>query len=120
MAEYHVKNGSAVAKAFKVRGGHTVVPAGKEADLIDAKELTEAQIGAFEREGVRVKAKGGKAKKDEEASDTKSVTEVLAMADDKDVPFMSFKAAASKLLGDKTPPKKDEIVLALMELATKP
>jgi hypothetical protein len=62
MAEYHVKNGSHVAKAFKVRGGHIVVPAGKEADIVDAKELTEAQIEAFEREGVKVKAKTGKAK----------------------------------------------------------
>lgn len=57
MAEYHVKNGSPVAKAFKVKGGHTVVPAGKDADITDAKELTEAQIEAFEREGVKVKAK---------------------------------------------------------------
>lgn len=57
--DYHVKNGSAVDKAFKVRGGHAVVPAGKEADVTDAKELTEAQIDAFEREGVKVKAKGG-------------------------------------------------------------
>lgn len=65
MAEYHVKNGSAVAKAFKVRGGHQVVPAGKEADVADAKELTEAQLDAFERDGVKVKAKGAKVKKDD-------------------------------------------------------
>ncbi|MCV0348462.1 MAG: hypothetical protein K5863_00165 [Nitratireductor sp.] len=61
--DYHVKNGSHVAKAFKVRGGHTVVPAGKKADLFDAKELTEEQIEAFEREGVKVKAKASKASK---------------------------------------------------------
>ncbi|MBN7760288.1 hypothetical protein JYP52_04010 [Nitratireductor aquibiodomus] len=61
--EYHVKNESHVAKAFKVRGGHTVVPAGKKADLVGAKELTEEQIEAFEREGVKVKAKGAKASK---------------------------------------------------------
>lgn len=60
---YHVKNGSHVAKAFKVRGGHTVVPAGKKADLVDAKELTEEQIEAFEREGVKVKAKASNASK---------------------------------------------------------
>lgn len=66
MAEYHVKNGSAVAKAFKVKGGHTVVPAGKDADITNAKELTEAQIEAFEREGVKVKAKAAaKAKTDD-------------------------------------------------------
>lgn len=117
MAQYHVKNGSHVAKAFKVRGGHQVVPAGKEADLVDAKELTEAQIEAFEREGVKVKVKGSKEKKDEEAGDTKSAAEVLAMADGN---FMAFKSAASKLLGEATPSKKDEIVAALEELATKP
>jgi len=49
-----------------------------------------------------------------------TVAEVLAMADDKDVPFMSFKSAASKILGDKTPSTKVEIVAALEELATKP
>lgn len=66
MAEYHVKNGSPVDKAFKVKGGHTVVPAGKDADITDAKELTEAQIEAFEREGVKVKAKASsKANADE-------------------------------------------------------
>lgn len=46
--------------------------------------------------------------------------EVLAMAEDSSVQFMTFKAAAAKLLGDKTPAKKDEIVIALMELATNP
>lgn len=45
---------------------------------------------------------------------------VIAMADDAAVPFLAFKAAASKLLGDKTPSEKDDIILALMELATDP
>jgi hypothetical protein len=49
-----------------------------------------------------------------------SALEVLAMASATDVPFMSFKSAAAKLLGDKTPSKKDEIVAALEELATQP
>ncbi|KRD56489.1 hypothetical protein [Ensifer sp. Root278] len=61
---------------------------------------------------------------DEEGADegdgSKSVTEVLAMATDPNVQFMSFKAAAAKLLGDKTPAKKDEIIAALEDLATKP
>lgn len=50
----------------------------------------------------------------------KTPAEVLAMATNPEVQFMSFKAAATKLLGDKTPSKKDEIVAALEELATKP
>lgn len=47
----------------------------------------------------------------------KTAAEVLAMVDGN---FMAFKSAASKLLGDKTPSKKDEIVTALEELATQP
>ncbi|WP_425468452.1 hypothetical protein [Phyllobacterium endophyticum] len=50
----------------------------------------------------------------------KAALEVLAMATGTDVPFMAFKAAATKLLGDKTPAKKDEIIAALEELATQP
>jgi len=50
----------------------------------------------------------------------KTPADVLAMATDATVQFMSFKAAATKLLGDKTPSKKDEIVAALEELATQP
>ncbi|WP_267901602.1 hypothetical protein [Sinorhizobium meliloti] len=42
------------------------------------------------------------------------------MAKDQNVQFMSFKSAAKKLLGEKTPSTKDEIVAALEELATQP
>lgn len=54
------------------------------------------------------------------ASQEKTIAEVLAMGEDKDVPFAAFKAAAAKHLGDKTPNKKDDIVAALEEAATKP
>lgn len=58
---------------------------------------------------------------DEGGGASKSVTDVLAMATDPNVQFMSFKAAAAKLLGaEKTPAKKDEIIAALEELATMP
>lgn len=60
MKTYSVKNGSALDKAFKVRGGFTVVPAGKEADVTDARELTEQQIDAHAREGVKVIEKKAK------------------------------------------------------------
>lgn len=64
----------------------------------------------------------GKAKKSAALNDTvdKTALEVLAMATDPSVQFLSFKSAAAKLLGDKTPSKKDEIVAALEELATNP
>jgi len=62
-------------------------------------------------------AKGKEEKADEPA---KTAPEVIAMAGDPNVPFMSFKSAAAKLLGDKTPSKKDEIIAALEELAMQP
>lgn len=50
--------------------------------------------------------------------DTKTAAEVLALAET--AHFMTFKAEATKLLGDKTPGSKADIVTALEELATKP
>lgn len=72
-----------------------------------------------------LKVSGAKAEKKQEAGngggdEPKTAVEVLAMANANDVPFMAFKAAATKLLGDKTPAKKDEIIAALEELATQP
>lgn len=54
-----------------------------------------------------------------EDGDIKTAAEVLKMAAD-GTQFMTFKAAATKLLGDKTPANKAEIVAALEELATQP
>jgi hypothetical protein len=69
-------------------------------------------------------AKPPKAQKDETSGisneEPKTVTEVLAMGSNSDVQFMTFKAAATKLLGDKTPSTKAEIITALEELATQP
>jgi len=56
----------------------------------------------------------------DENDQPKTAAEVLEMAKDQNVQFMSFKAAAAKLFGDKTPAKKDEIIAALEDLATKP
>jgi TolA-binding protein len=50
----------------------------------------------------------------------KSASEVLAMASDPNVEFMTFKAAARKILGDATPSTKAEIVAALEDKATQP
>lgn len=57
---------------------------------------------------------------DPNADQPKAVAEVLAMASDGSVHFMSFKAEAAKLLGADLPAKKAEIVAMLEELATKP
>ena len=50
----------------------------------------------------------------------KTAAEVLAMATDSSVHFMSFKVEAAKLLGPDLPAKKADIVAMLEELATKP
>jgi hypothetical protein len=65
MAQYRVKNTSHLDKAFKVYGGHHIVPAGKEDDIPNAAELTEAQIEAFARDGVKVTVEGTKNKDDD-------------------------------------------------------
>lgn len=114
MAQYRVKNTSHLDKAFKVYGGHQIVAAGKEDDVLNATELTEAQIDAFARDGVKVTTKGDEKPKDQ----PKTAADVLAMATAEGVHFKTFEAEAKKLLGDKTPSGKDEIVKALEELAT--
>lgn len=49
----------------------------------------------------------------------KTAAEVLAMAEN-GTHFQTFKAEATKILGDKTPAAKADIVKALEELAAKP
>lgn len=51
--------------------------------------------------------------------EAKTAAEVLKMATDGSQ-FMAFKAAATKLLGEKTPANKADIVAALEDLATQP
>lgn len=59
-------------------------------------------------------------KAEQQQDEPKTAAEVLAMGQNSDVQFMTFKAAATKLLGDKTPATKAEIVTALEDLATQP
>ncbi|MGV1869719.1 hypothetical protein [Agrobacterium rosae] len=63
------------------------------------------------------KSEGDKSENNEQG---KTPAEVLAMASDPTVEFMTFKAAARKLLGDKTPSTKAEMIAALEDLATAP
>ncbi|TRC78519.1 hypothetical protein FJV80_24565 [Mesorhizobium sp. WSM4310] len=78
------------------------------AALTTKLQVEKAKVADLEAELAKLKQSG---------IDAKSATEVLAMADGN---FMAFKSAATKLLGDKTPDKKAEIVAALEDLATKP
>lgn len=89
--------------------------------LVDPGQTVEVKLSDAELKVA--KATGwfsfdGKAAKDElGGADAKSAADVLAIADGN---FMAFKSAAAKLLGDKTPDKKADIVSALEELATQP
>lgn len=56
-------------------------------------------------------------KTDADSDTAKTASEVLALADGN---FMAFKSEAKKLLGDKTPATKAEIIAALEEIATQP
>ncbi|ETA72332.1 hypothetical protein HKB47_22650 [Mesorhizobium japonicum] len=99
------------------RGIHTV----EGLRIIPVGGFIEAEVSAVELKGAKetgwFSIEGSKADKPHEPGDAKTAAEVLALADGN---FMAFKSAASKLLGDKTPEKKAEIVAALEDLATKP
>ncbi|MDX0499080.1 hypothetical protein GOC68_22840 [Sinorhizobium medicae] len=111
----HIK----ASKWFEVEGdytdnpGVTAAPALKDAARNVDAELDRLRAQLAERDAELAKLKA-------QDDQPKTAAEVLAMANDPNVQFMSFKSAASKLLGDKTPAKKDEIVAALEDLATKP
>lgn len=57
---------------------------------------------------------------DKDADAKPAVADVLTMANADGVHFKTFEAEAKKLLGDKTPGTKAEIIAALEELATRP
>lgn len=120
MALYRVKNGSSLDKAFKVYGGHHIVAAGNEGDVLNAAELTEAQIDALARDGVKVTKVEEKPKDDANKDTPKSVAEALALLSNKEVHANTAKAGAKKFLGDKIKDdaNKDEILKALLADAT--
>lgn len=108
---------------FKLKGepekddlGKAEVPV---AQIADADALN-AEIKGLKEKLAERDAEIEKLKSAKTEDPAKTPAEVLAMATNPEVQFMTFKAAAAKLLGDKTPSKKDEIVAALEELATQP
>jgi hypothetical protein len=95
-------------------------PDTNEGIIVDSREAEDAQ---FEEWGAKPAKPTKPAKQPENLltpEEPKTALEVLAMATADGVPFMTFKAAAAKLLGDKTPSKKDELIAALEDLATQP
>ncbi|MQU78400.1 hypothetical protein FB009_109172 [Sinorhizobium medicae] len=92
------------------------MPVGHEMDVADEPKGWAGRYdilsGGDSRGKVAVTGDGG--------GEAKTAAEVLAMANDTSVPFMTFKSAATKLLGEKTPASKADIVAALEDLATQP
>lgn len=74
------------------------------------------------KSGTKSTGKAGSTVKTKEptADADKTAAEVLAMANDSNVEFMTFKAAARKILGEDTPATKAEIIAALEDKATQP
>jgi hypothetical protein len=93
-------------------------PVTNEGFIVDDRAAEDAQFDAWDVAPAGNPAPASVANK--LAEEPKTALEVLAMATADGVPFMTFKAAAAKLLGDKTPSKKDELIAALEELATQP
>ncbi|MFQ6184380.1 hypothetical protein ACLMJV_20840 [Sinorhizobium meliloti] len=111
-----ITNNSKALQGVRSKGRAVYIPPGetREVDL-EGVDLEKAKRLRFLKiEGV------SKAASNQDGDGPKTVLEVLEMAKDQNVQFMSFKSAAKKLLGEKTPSTKDEIVAALEELATQP
>lgn len=96
------------------------MPVGTELDLDDEPKGWAGRydiLSGGDRKGKEALTGAGTGNGDD--GDTKTAADVLKMAAD-GTQFMTFKAAAKKLLGDKTPDSKAEIVSALEDLATQP
>lgn len=111
-----VTNSSPALQGVRSKGRAVYINPGETRDVnLEGVDLEKAKRLRFLKiEGV------SKAASPQDGDGPKTALEVLEMAKDQNVQFMSFKSAAKKLLGDKTPGTKDEIVAALEELATQP
>lgn len=107
-----VTNVSKALQGVNTKSGRAFIRPGETKDV----EFSDAGLKQAKRLS-KLLSFGKGAKEPEKDEGGKTAVDVLAMADGN---FMAFKSAATKLLGDKTPSKKDEIVAALEELATKP
>lgn len=91
-------------------GGKGEVPIGEE---FTVKEAPAGWAGRYEViSGGDSKAAKTPVINPAPAGETKTVSEVLGLAD---ANFMAFKSAAKKILGDATPGSKDEIIAALVD-----
>jgi len=108
-----VTNNQAGPRGLNTKDGPVLVEPGQTVDV----ELSDAELKVAKATGWFGFEGGSRAEKPHEPGDAKTAAEVLALADGN---FMAFKSAAAKLLGDRTPDKKAEIVAALEDLATQP
>src|SRR5690349_7672881 len=108
-----ITNNSQALQGVHTKGGVVYIQPGKtvQVELADDEHEHVSGLSFLKVEGDAPKAaaKAEKAAKPPKPAaapvdDTpKTAAEVLAMAADKEVQFLTFRAAATKLLGDKTP-----------------
>lgn len=96
-ATYMIRNAGSIDKAFKVRGGHEIVPAGKEREVTVSRALSEDQIDAFAREGVKITRK---VKVEKKPPTDKDILDGLS-AEEKAAYDKLDDAAKAKFLSDK-------------------
>ncbi len=112
-----VTNNSLALQGVRSKGRAVYIHPGETRDVdLEGVDLEKAKRLRF----LKIEGVSKAAASSLDGDGPKTALEVLEMAKDQNVQFMSFKSAAKKLLGDKTPATKDEIVAALEEMATQP
>ncbi|WP_085026884.1 hypothetical protein [Ensifer aridi] len=109
-----VTNNSPALQGVRSKGRAVYIHPGETRDVdLEGVDLDKAKRLPFLK-------RDGASQANHDGDNPSMALEVLEMAKDPNVQFMSFKSAAAKLLGDRTPAKKDGIIAALEELATQP
>lgn len=112
----NIENGP---RGINTESGTVLVEAGQTVDVeVSTAELKVAKAtGWFEFSGAKAAKEETKTPDGTGGAEPKTAAEVLELVSGN---FMTFKAEAKKLLGDKTPGTKEEIIAALEDLATQP
>lgn len=104
----------------QTQGGHEGVHV-VHTSAVDIAELEALKVKLAQAEAENTRLRGNlRPLPGGDEAGPRTALDVLAMANDSSIEFMTFKAAARKLLGNDTPSTKAEIVAALEDKATRP
>jgi hypothetical protein len=110
---YTVTNGSRHPRVVYAAGRGVLVPMGASRPV----EMSEAEAENAKAEGVSIEVGEAMATPTAAPPDDPAAAAAELLAKVSDMQWLSFKAAASKLLGDGAPSTKAEIIAALEEKA---